>query len=50
MHRRHLDVSKLAMVGARAREFYDRAAKERTAAGGNVAGKGRPKQGYGKLA
>jgi hypothetical protein len=37
------------MVGARAREVYDRQAKERMSAGGQVAGKGRPKQGPANL-
>ena len=44
LHRRHLTPSQRAMVGARARECYDRAAKERKREGGKVAGKGRPKQ------
>jgi len=34
LHRRHLSDAQLSMVAARAREFYDRAAKERMAEGG----------------
>jgi hypothetical protein len=48
-HRRHLTPSQAAMVGARAREIYDRQAKERMSEGGKLAGKGRPKQGVENL-
>lgn len=48
LHRRQLDPSQLAIVGAKARAIYDRQAKERQMAGqqrgGETAGKGRPKQ------
>src|SRR5262249_15514798 len=45
LHRRHLDASQRGMAGARARELYDKRAKERMSEGGKAAGKGRPKQG-----
>lgn len=42
LHRRHLSTSQRAMVAARAREFYDKAAKERQKSHGNTApGKGK---------
>ena len=34
LHRRHLDVAQRAMVGAKAREYYDSKAKERMSLGG----------------
>lgn len=37
LHRRHLSPTQLAMVGARAREYYDAQAKERQKAHGNTA-------------
>lgn len=49
LHRRHLSPGQLAMVGARAREIYDRQAKERMRAGGKAAGKSRPQQGPANL-
>lgn len=41
LHRRHLTVSQLGMVGDRAREMYDKAAKERLAVGQKAGGKAR---------
>lgn len=49
LHRRHLTPAQRAMVGARAREIYDRQAKERMTEGGRSGGKGRPKQGVENL-
>lgn len=43
LHRRHLNPSQLAMVGARAREIYDREAKERQIEAGRVHGRGKEK-------
>jgi hypothetical protein len=42
---RHSTPSQLAMSGARAREMYDREAKDRMSNGGKAAGKNRPSQG-----
>jgi hypothetical protein len=39
LHRRHLNESQRAMVAARARKFYDDAAKQRQKEGGSVGGK-----------
>lgn len=39
LHRRHLTPSQLSMVGARAREVYDRQAKERQSATGTAPGR-----------
>jgi hypothetical protein len=44
LHRRHLSQTQLAMVGARARAWYDEEAKKRQQQGGKVAGGERPKQ------
>jgi ParB-like chromosome segregation protein Spo0J len=44
LHRRHLSLTQLGMVAARAREWYDEEAKRRQKEGGQTAGKGRPKQ------
>ena len=41
LHRRHLTPSQRSMVGARAREIYDRAAKERQSESGKVHGRGK---------
>ncbi len=41
LHRRHLTPSQRAMVGARAREFYDRQTKERQKEAGKTHGRGR---------
>lgn len=38
LHRRHLDASQVAMVGARMRDYYDRRAKERMREGGRKGG------------
>jgi hypothetical protein len=43
LHRRHLSPTQASMVGARAKEIYDKQAKERKVEGGKSAGKGRPK-------
>ena len=43
LHRRQLTPSQRSMVAARAREFYDQAAKERQKEGGKQHGKGHPK-------
>ena len=43
LHRRHLTPSQLAMVGARAREIYDREAKERQHEGQKSGGRGNTK-------
>ncbi len=43
LHRRHLTPSQLAMVGARARDIYDRQAKERQKDSGKVHGRGKEK-------
>ena len=43
--RRHLTTSQKAMAGARMRAMYDEQARERMRQGGEMAGKGRPKQG-----
>ena len=45
LHLRHLTVSQRAMVAARARAMYEKAAKERMSEGGKEAGRGRPKKG-----
>lgn len=42
LHRRQLTPSQRAMVASRAREIFDRQAKERQKTGGKTAGKGRP--------
>ena len=42
LHRRHLSTTQLAMVGARARELYDRQAKERQKSVGGVGKKAVP--------
>jgi hypothetical protein len=40
LHRRHLSTTQLGMVAARAREFYDKAAKRRMSEGGTRHGEG----------
>lgn len=49
LHRRHLSPTQLAMVAARAKEVYDKQAKERMVEGGKAGGGGRPKQGVENL-
>ncbi len=44
LHRRHLNPSQLSMVAARAREFYDREAKERMREGGRKGGESKGKE------
>lgn len=41
LHRRHLDKSQCSMIGARAREMYDKAAKERQIEAGRTHGRGK---------
>jgi len=49
LHRRHLTVSQRSMIGHKAGEFYEKAAKERMVEGGTSAGRGRPQQGVENL-
>lgn len=44
LHRRHLTTTQRAMVAARAREFYDKAADERKKAGQQAGGRGHKKE------
>lgn len=44
LHRRHLSPAQLAMVGARAREVYDRQAQDRLAIGQKSGGRGHKKE------
>jgi hypothetical protein len=45
LHRRDLTPSQRAMIGNKARDWYDAEAKKRMSAGGKEAGRGRPQQG-----